>query len=457
MKHKELVVFPDTNCLLHYPCIQEIDWRLLCDAEVVRLILSRQVIAELDQKKSHPTLRDRADRIIKEIRGLRKKGGQVRDHVTIEVYSKDISVSDYPPDLNHDSQDDRIVCHVLAFAKECDPVPVAVVTEDLGMELRCETFNVVVIEPGRESRLPNPTTELDKKYTKAVQELQSLQNMLPRIEIAIGSDEDQFEAPCRVALLDPGPEPDNIESMIAGKRRELTITRPIPPKPPLEKSESAIEMKSLIRTADLYALGQSFSKISDEEYSRYERDLESYLVKYRCYLDYELRWHQDRSRAFRFWLKFVNNGNAPATDLHISLQFNPVLQALVYNRERVGHLSKAVKEPETPTRPRRLNDLSAFGASFGGMRLPDLSPRHATPDFGYYPDVELSGKSASGFILQFSSSKLSHHKPIVVGPIVGIFKKLQMVKPFQIEATITADNIPTANQKKLNILIDTGR
>lgn len=457
MKYKELVVFPDTNCLLHYPCIQEIDWRLLCDAEVVRLILSRQVIAELDEKKSHPTLRDRAERTIKEIRRLLKKDGQVRDQVTIDVYSKNVSVSEYLHGLNNDSQDYQIVCHVLAFAKECDPVPVAIVTEDLGMELRCKTFNVLVIEPARENRLPNPTTELDKKYTKAIQELQSLQNMLPRIEIAIGSDEDQFEAPCRIALLDPGPKPDDAESMIAAKRRELAINRPIPPKHPLEKPESVNEMKSLIRTADFYALGQSLSKISDEEYSRYERDLESYFVKYRCYLDYELRWHQERSRAFRFWLKFVNNGNTPATDLQISLQFTPVLQALVYNGERVGSISKPVKEPETPTRPRCLNDLSAFGASFSHLRLPDFSPRRAKPDFDYYPDVELIGKSASGFILQFSSSKLSHHKPIVVGPIIGIFRNFQMVKPFQIEATITADNIPTANQKKLNIIIATER
>ena len=226
MKHDEIIVFPDTNILLHYPCIKDIDWRSLCDANVVRLILSRQVVAELDEKKSHPTLRERAERSIKEIRKLLKDGGQVRDKVTIESFKKDIPFSQYPADLNADSQDDRIICHVLKCAEENAPLHVVIISEDLGMEIRCEPFNIRVIEPPRVDRLPNPTTDLERERNKAIKELNELKNKTPNISIKISSEKEKFEEQFELTLCKLKSTPIDIEAEISHKIKELTVTRP---------------------------------------------------------------------------------------------------------------------------------------------------------------------------------------------------------------------------------------
>ena len=447
MKHRVIIVFLDTNSLLHYPCIQDTDWRSLCDADLVRLMLSRQVIAELDEKKSHPTLRERAERTISEIRALLKGGGQVRNKVTIATYNKDLSFSQYPVDLNPDSQDDRIICHAMKCAEENAPVHVAIVSEDLGMEVRCEAFNIEVITPPRASRLPNPTTDIERERDKAVRELNQLRSKTPDIRIRISPTKENFEDQCKLSLCKPKFAPIDIASKIAALRRELTIA---PPKPhsPADKSELSSFFDRVTKSYLAIEVGPS-----DEEYARYERDLESYLDAYRQYLESEVLRRQTFLRAFKFWIKIENNGNTPATELQITLQLKPSFQAFFTKSQHVGNRPVQANEPKKPTPPRGPMTLPDFRALSDDLRTLDMASGLYSSYLADAPNVSLKGDEASGFVLYFSISKLSHHKPIVLGPVLGIFKSPEMVKPFQIEVTVTADNLPTAKNVTLNALI----
>src|SRR4051812_31916427 len=109
MNTDELALFLDTNGLLHYPPVKQVDWRALGGCPTVRLVLCMQVIHELDEKKDDPRLGERARRTIKEIQSIRKAGGIVREGVTLEVFNYEVRVADFPVTLSYDSMDDRIV------------------------------------------------------------------------------------------------------------------------------------------------------------------------------------------------------------------------------------------------------------------------------------------------------------------------------------------------------------
>ena len=60
MPDELVVLFPDTNVLLHFRSLREIDWPVVTDAKAVKLVLCSAVIHELDQKTYDPKLSQRA-------------------------------------------------------------------------------------------------------------------------------------------------------------------------------------------------------------------------------------------------------------------------------------------------------------------------------------------------------------------------------------------------------------
>jgi hypothetical protein len=48
MPADEMVLFLDTNSLLHYPPIKSVGWKAVCGTKSVRLVLCMQVVHELD-------------------------------------------------------------------------------------------------------------------------------------------------------------------------------------------------------------------------------------------------------------------------------------------------------------------------------------------------------------------------------------------------------------------------
>ncbi len=436
MDHAELIVFLDTNSLLHYPCIKDIDWRSLCKADVVRLMLSRQVLKELDEKKSHPTLRDRAIRTIKEIDELIENGGKIRDKVSIEPYMKEIPASDYPQDLDPKAQDDKIICQAMTCAEENAPVKVVIVSEDINMKIRSKMFKLGVIVPAQKSRMENPTTEIERERNKAVKELNELKNKKSDIRIKISSTKERFENQFELTLCKLKSAPIDIEAEIAVKSKKLSIARP------LGDTGKHVGFRDRVNRIYLTA---------DADYDRYDKDLKLYLEKYRRYLDSQVRCQKSLLRAFEFWIKIENIGNSPAAKVQIILRFDPALQALSIEDQTVGNFPVPVKEPKEPTPPHALSVLGSL-ASFA---MPTLDYSHVLSgvQLAGEPNICLKGDSVSGFILHFSSDRLSHHEVFIHGPIIGMFKEDVAVRPFQVLATITADELPAAVERKLNILI----
>jgi predicted ribonuclease YlaK len=104
-----VIVFPDTNTLLHYPLPPNVDWLRVCEADAAELVLCLQVITELDEKKNDVRLSERAAGVIKSLDIIHEQGGSVRDGVKLNIFNQPVRYEEFREPLSPDNKDDRMV------------------------------------------------------------------------------------------------------------------------------------------------------------------------------------------------------------------------------------------------------------------------------------------------------------------------------------------------------------
>jgi len=102
MESKPQTLFLDTNILLHYKPLDQIDWLQLTRANKVHLAVCMPVIHELDRKKSDPRLGERAARAISHLEKWHSNEGAVREGVQLELHSNELVREDFPPGMSPD-------------------------------------------------------------------------------------------------------------------------------------------------------------------------------------------------------------------------------------------------------------------------------------------------------------------------------------------------------------------
>jgi len=423
-----LHLFLDTNTLLHYPPIKDVDWKTVCGCATVRLVLCMQVIHELDEKKDDSRLGDRASRTIKELKAIRAASGAVREGVTIEVFNYEVRAADFPTTLSLDSKDDRIVHSVKMYVKEHSDVRVTVYTEDMGMSLRCEANGVAVIEPDPQRRLENPQTEQEKKHRQMMSELNSLKHRIPLLTLRVVAPD--VEPPEKVEPLTVQLAP-SWQSL--GKQAELAKIRKAHPL-----------LSGLSPELDRYGV--------TEVWHRYNDQLEMFYVAYEVYIDRLNVWGETNDRTIRFDLWLVNFGNAPAKDVDV---FLTLPTSLICVAEAESELAKQLMRPKPPEPPER----PTVGLSFSGYKTPTLQPSSAVStaiarmlaqrhsDFAEVFNLEEGAK------IHGKVQNLKHGDHHLVGSFLAIFESWEDVKPFNAEFTISASELPERTTGQIPFLI----
>lgn len=79
-----LYLLPDTNALLHWPLPDQVDWIKLSEPQSsCILLITFSVIHELDEKKTHPHLGERAQKVLRFIK--HRRSTEIRPGVSLEV------------------------------------------------------------------------------------------------------------------------------------------------------------------------------------------------------------------------------------------------------------------------------------------------------------------------------------------------------------------------------------
>ncbi len=297
MNDYDLALFLDTNTLLHYPPLKDVDWRAVGGCAKVRLVLCMQVVHELDGKKDDPRLGERASRTIKDTKAIRKAAGAVREGVTLEVFKYEVRAGDFPDTLSFESKDDRIVRTVKKYQGEHPGMRVEVYTEDMGMSLRCEANNVAVIEPDKTRRLENPQDEFAKKYKQVTAELNEFKTRLPIVEVVA----------CATGLS--APEKRALEFALPG----VIVARDLDAELAEHQRENKLGMMS---KSEIRGFGASpVLPLRHDAVERYNKKLTDHINKYRQWLEHmsEIDLYESYQVEFALWLS--NIGSAPADDI----------------------------------------------------------------------------------------------------------------------------------------------
>ena len=202
-------LFPDTNYFLHYPPINEMDWIKLADAQSVLICVCMQVIHELDNKTYDARLKDRAKRVIKQLRNIRENGNIVRPGVTLELLPEDTPDELFRPGLNPRNGDDRILQCILN-RKEAFPLEeVGVVSDDFGIEIKCANLSITLLKPDPAKRLPDIEDQQLKQLRQTQQELQRHKQALPDLALSFRNEQGAPSSYFNFSL--PSTTPLNVE------------------------------------------------------------------------------------------------------------------------------------------------------------------------------------------------------------------------------------------------------
>jgi len=425
-------LFLDTNILLHYKPMRSIDWRALC-GEPVRLCVCITVIHELDKKKSDPRLKDRARRAIDEIR-LLISTGKVRDGVIIEVSHQELRREDFPHGYDTDSADDAILLHAKSYKDAHPEDQVAVVSEDLGMELKCKAHGFSFLTPRNEDR-EEVIDDYVREKRKLQKELDELKRRLPSLWV-------QFN------VGDAEPTNQAIRRLKRPELKELfdieALCKQWPKYLPKQQKVDVFEMYPPPGSPV-----SQFYNVPPEEYVRYNREVDVYLQKCEQYNVNMKHWVNTCSRKIDFKLLVTNEGNAPATNIDIYLHFPDGL--IIETVE--AFLKREPMKPNVPTKPRTTTQIleekmNNINYDVGGGRRPNFDLINSKHDL-LGPTIQ----HTNSFDVSYKLLKLKHGDKKDLGSLVVIFDSEETAKSFDVSVRITSDDLPNPDRGTLNFII----
>lgn len=426
MPESACTLFVDTNYLLHYPPLKETDWRKVAPCSEVLLVICMQAVHELDDKKNDPRLGERAAKAIREIESVLEGGGILAEGVTLIALHSDIPSVSFPSGLSPDSKDDRILAEVLRYAQANPDRRIAVLSEDLGMSLKCRPRGLERIKPNAARRLPDPADEATKKHRQVADELHRLKNLLPDLRMRVAYRGSDPADRVRV-LIDEPPLPLSLGDLLR---------------------EADEEYPALDRT---YRPGVGTTVPCEAEYQRYERERIAYREALAGYLT-NLNEYRDRgARSFPIKLLLENRGSAPADDTDVHIEFP----------EYVGYRGTpvllrpdedSVKPPRGPARPIRPQTDTEIARAM----MPDYAASLAS-----IPGVEghirnvLFVTDSRGLPVrhQYHVRRLKHFEMEVIATFLVVFTSWDAVLSFGIQYELAPSNRHDRQRGEVHIVV----
>jgi rRNA-processing protein FCF1 len=145
----EPIIVPDTNALIYNPALET--WRFE-EVPRFRLAITPTTLRELDILKTRPAVRDKAERMIRQIREYRRRG-QLFVGVPLRTgVSTIFAVATEPPMtsltwLDPENEDDRLVASIIDIARDNIRVPVVLITRDANLENKADVAGIPCLPP----------------------------------------------------------------------------------------------------------------------------------------------------------------------------------------------------------------------------------------------------------------------------------------------------------------------
>lgn len=183
--------------------------------------------------------------------------------------------------------------------------------------------------------------------------------------------------------------------------------------------------------------------LTADKISGYNMGLDSFFSDYRWYLNSYYEYKVRKSLSVEIKLFLTNDGNIPAEDLDIYLNFSDGFDLI-----ELDDYKNQPNEPNPPSLPKTsFEELASIGYRsriIPEMKLPYISKLNK-PSITKLKNLEV----------HFERDSIKH---LIVDPLeilVAIYNQYSDMKSFEIDYTIIAANVPEPVMGKLNIIYET--
>ena len=433
MSNKYLIV--DTNVLLHYQPIDQIDWSNISGCKNPIIYVPFVVIEELDKHKDQHRLAKMRERARKTLALINKVigdkfSGDLRSDVQLIVESETPKVDWDVLNLEENKPDHRVIAS--AFSKNSDSNQVAVVHRDYTIKLTLRRLKLQSLELPAELLLEDAVDELDSEIKALRLENERLKSQLPKLCLESGEKSNR-------GLIMVGPElhpylPTELENILQNIREEYPLME-------IENSRDGNISRSMAVSLGLEITNKQRKYYNDALYAFYE-ECRNWLVKAK---DIEIQ--RSLFRPLDLWV--FNSGFCPAQDVDVEVRF-PNFVSVSLNENALD----LPPEPKPPERPEPQNILESYVtpdfradlSSFNFRSLSDLNRlTNFQPEASIYED-----EGGTCVAMHWDSLKHGYRHQILPVPHVQ-FESYESLRGFQLEYRISAANLPSACEGTFNV------
>ena len=351
----ECDIFIDTNQVLHFKRIDQVDWCALTGCERCVIIVTPILLRELEQKKifsPSAVIKDRAGRMIdflvKQIE--RPDPIELRDNVLLVFAEREPSIDFSDHGLVREVNDDHYIASALERQSSTGK-RTFIVSNDGGMALKLRSRPIDVLRLPKTLALPEDVGAERKELRELRAEVARQKVQRPKLSLRFADGGAKLELHTRRTSVLREP---SLAEVIA-HHPKMTL--------PSEHGGQRFpgDLSSLAR------IGGSMGLSNPERIARYNEGLEAFYAKYEHYLD-ELRVWTEVSRLTADCAFLLDNdGSATATNIDVTLRFPPSIWV-----RRVRDRPARPKAPEPPPKP-----SSVVAAMVRAFQPSDLYPSYA--------------------------------------------------------------------------------
>jgi rRNA-processing protein FCF1 len=419
--------FLDTNTLIHYKFLDEIDWVHELEDTEINLIICSTVLSELEKKKLYDAdlnVRNRCKTIVSKLSQiLDTEDRKIKKNVNITFVEFEPILDWAIYQLSKEISDDRILATILNSNKNA-----ILVTHDLGLKLKAKSLGVTVKSLSKTLFVELKKDKKDEKIKQLESEILRLKSINPKLVLRFEYDKQYTNKYCFIKRKEVPYDHQRTLLQIARQRDLLKY----------------IDPKRALYNTMLEKMAVDIYKVQDDEINRYENEVNEHLQKLEYYYKKEWEYKETMKHFFSINLLLLNEGTAPAINIDIFLHFPDGFE--MYNE---SDMPSSPKKPIAPEKPQTVIQKMQRGLFSVNATIPSLIFPHHIQD-SISQENHPSIKKTNSYDVHYQFEELKHTLPLL--PLFIFYKNKEDISSFSFSYKIIANNYPEPFEDNLHII-----
>lgn len=183
---KNLLV--DTNILLHYRPLDEIDWPREVGADEVEILIAPTLIRELEKHKASSPIKQVRKRAVDRVKWLHSQLSaspkrELRSGVTLRFIPHEPSIDFHDHQLDRDIADDWLIAHAIEESQD-ESSSLSIITADTGLHAKSLHRNLdVVFWDDNPYKLMDEEDSEQKQIRELQAKIRDYTNLMPKLRL----------------------------------------------------------------------------------------------------------------------------------------------------------------------------------------------------------------------------------------------------------------------------------